>query len=693
MIDPTSELRDMHAPVEAQRGNLRPNGDLIVVQARLFSPSLWGDGRWVIVDTASRVSYLAMGKDCVPPVVAELHADCGGGDSDEPVSDVQRKLIGHNLLNWRTERQSLRSFVSAYHNYVFDYPFFDYADPEWRRQDQARMRAFAEQGPPPSKYTERVGARSYTLPNACLELLTEGASLMRGLDASALANILRFSLGAIGSIPAEFGPWLRKTSPSGGARHPTEAIVHLPDARFGIPIGSYFYDPKDHRLVSGAETFSGSLARTPSGTIGISLTSRVERPMWRYREPRSFRPILFDAGHVAETVALLANMMGLSVWHSTPAAGLRTNINWIDEPELRLMIIAERELKPNIAETTRVRQEPPKSSASNAGAVQHLTNPFLYYTFGDNGLLANVVWPTIGRFDITLSDFLMLNHALPSRRGDRATDAKSIVHVAGSSLSRVRQLVDQSLLLERSEAEPLYAKMRLWTRHSWYLPLLAYAETMAARAAVNSGDKDTYQYYRETPGLNSLSPTEKMDALMTRKTARAFVDRGLRLDVLLDLLRNADVKADELATPSAIYVGALNVIGLPSCSIHDWNKDKQQLQSLGKTVTREQIADMTIGQHWSSTGSAVFWLMQSMTERDPAIYCETISWLGNCAQRICVLAEFHGLGVFLTPAVHDVKTSTTLGIGDARHTLFYFLEIGTRATKPAPIQHPEGTLQ
>ncbi len=35
--------------------------------------------------------------------------------------------------------------------------------------------------------------------------------------------------------------------------------------------------------------------------------------MWRYREPRSFRVILFDIGHILETLSIVADKLGFEL--------------------------------------------------------------------------------------------------------------------------------------------------------------------------------------------------------------------------------------------------------------------------------------------------------------------------------------------------------------------------------------------
>jgi SagB-type dehydrogenase family enzyme len=55
-------------------------------------------------------------------------------------------------------------------------------------------------------------------------------------------------------------------------------------------------------------------ARRFSGDIRalVVITSFFERNMYRYREPRTFRTVHMDAGHIASTLRMSARAMGLS---------------------------------------------------------------------------------------------------------------------------------------------------------------------------------------------------------------------------------------------------------------------------------------------------------------------------------------------------------------------------------------------
>nr|WP_042197436.1 SagB/ThcOx family dehydrogenase [Kibdelosporangium sp. MJ126-NF4] len=111
-----------------------------------------------------------------------------------------------------------------------------------------------------------------------------------------------------------------KTSPSGGARHPTEVYVYA-RAVEGIEPGTYHYNPTAHTL----ERIGGTRADDELGTIvgdqpwvgtsGMVLffTSVIKRSMWRYHAPRTYRLLHLDTGHLSQTVYLLATSLGLGV--------------------------------------------------------------------------------------------------------------------------------------------------------------------------------------------------------------------------------------------------------------------------------------------------------------------------------------------------------------------------------------------
>lgn len=117
------------------------------------------------------------------------------------------------------------------------------------------------------------------------------------------------------------GKHLRKNVPSGGARHPIEFYVLAIDIQ-GLEKGLYHYNVKFHRLdeIKITEEQLQNLTETvniiPRGRekkLAASLihTCIFKRSMFRYREPRSYRVMHYDLGHIHANEILISNILGL----------------------------------------------------------------------------------------------------------------------------------------------------------------------------------------------------------------------------------------------------------------------------------------------------------------------------------------------------------------------------------------------
>lgn len=101
---------------------------------------------------------------------------------------------------------------------------------------------------------------------------------------------------------------LFRTTPSGGARQPTEGYLYVVDVE-GLENGWYYINGKDFKIekLSGVATKKESL-KSKFSLIGgnlnfnikaiVILTSVFEKNMYRYREARTFRSIHMDVGHL-----------------------------------------------------------------------------------------------------------------------------------------------------------------------------------------------------------------------------------------------------------------------------------------------------------------------------------------------------------------------------------------------------------
>ncbi len=102
-------------------------------------------------------------------------------------------------------------------------------------------------------------------------------------------------------------PLIRRNVPSGGSRHPIETYL-LSHNIEGVVSGTYHInisEPELRCISKGAEnkfknTFDGILI----------FTAVYARNMFRYREPRTFRSVHMDAGHLIELNRMLLSKIG-----------------------------------------------------------------------------------------------------------------------------------------------------------------------------------------------------------------------------------------------------------------------------------------------------------------------------------------------------------------------------------------------
>jgi SagB-type dehydrogenase family enzyme len=140
------------------------------------------------------------------------------------------------------------------------------------------------------------------------------------LTLEAVSQLLSLVWGVTGYLHSpRFGKLLHKTSPSGGARHPGE--VYLMALRVkGLRAGLYHYHPAHHHL----ETISTNATRDKAwrycarqdyvrkAAALFLMTAVFRRAMWKYHQPRAYRVVLLDTGHLCQTFCLVATWLGLA---------------------------------------------------------------------------------------------------------------------------------------------------------------------------------------------------------------------------------------------------------------------------------------------------------------------------------------------------------------------------------------------
>ncbi|WP_394578529.1 SagB/ThcOx family dehydrogenase [Cytobacillus firmus] len=320
-----------------------------------FEPPQTGEQNWLITDSAHRRRFR------VPvPTCALLVAFIGGRVVEEAIAEVAslfsvdsqilekaaRELEEKGLLvtsennshNWALEiKKKWSSYgwheAADYQIASYDYPFVNYSA-DGPSLDITRMEEYSSAEPdvnrtkPPMHNTE-------TLPvitaRAALNELNEPFDRVwnkecqeHPLDGERLKVLLSTLFGKLrhknrSGVPNR-ADLIRKTSPSGGSRHPTEAYVFVQSVE-GLEPGIYHFSvaanalervgslPEDAVLF---ELFSGVMKRVQfQPKVLLVMTTYFERNMYRYREPRTLRSIFMDIGHLAVTMETVANSLGI----------------------------------------------------------------------------------------------------------------------------------------------------------------------------------------------------------------------------------------------------------------------------------------------------------------------------------------------------------------------------------------------
>lgn len=235
-------------------------------------------------------------------------------------SDGWRALIADWMkYGWRE--------AALHHMAAWDYPFV-YYDGEGREVDRTTMRIYGALEPDEDRTKAYLPANSgYAAPRPQEALsqqtfaaVLEGSVPPQRLTLDCLLRILSGAFGKIAEFPTGN---LRRTSPSGGARHPTEAFV-LPVGLQGISgwhhfaVGLNELQPVPRSAVTPWQDrlFGLTRASFQPKTI-VTLVSRFDRNMYRYREPRTFRTIFMDAGHLVTSVQAIARSEGIRTFAHT----------------------------------------------------------------------------------------------------------------------------------------------------------------------------------------------------------------------------------------------------------------------------------------------------------------------------------------------------------------------------------------
>lgn len=194
---------------------------------------------------------------------------------------------------------------------------------------EAELRRRVKTDPPPPPIKRHRSSHRVRLPRALrddvfsrtlLDRRTWRGFSRRPLALDDLGVLLNLTWGVQRWGVAGSGePVAFKTSPSGGARHSIEAyVVALRVA--GLERGLYHYvaDRGELEALRGAaspDRLQRYLNRQwwfrPAAAV-VFMVSVLPRVWWRYPDPRSYRSVFLDAGHLSQTFCLVATWLALA---------------------------------------------------------------------------------------------------------------------------------------------------------------------------------------------------------------------------------------------------------------------------------------------------------------------------------------------------------------------------------------------
>lgn len=189
-------------------------------------------------------------------------------------------------------------------------------------------------GPPPAHIGERADAsQRLPLPRApdsdFDRLLARRATCRNFDDRSLSLELFAQMLQRVFSAQAQVRVsddtvFLKRTSPSGGGLHATEAYLIVQNVE-GVAPGLYHYHPVDHALeplpapslpladfarlaLAGQHWFAGA-------PVLAVLVPRFARSFWKYRNhAKAYRALVLDSGHLSQTLYLSATQLGLGAF-------------------------------------------------------------------------------------------------------------------------------------------------------------------------------------------------------------------------------------------------------------------------------------------------------------------------------------------------------------------------------------------
>ena len=176
----------------------------------------------------------------------------------------------------------------------------------------------------------RVPAEGALYRSLAARQTTRSFDAARALPLEQFTLVLHQVFGAHGYAESPGGEivTVKRTSPSAGGLHPIEAYPLVTNVA-GLESGLYHYDAERHvlELLERLEPDAAGMLATHfvcgqtyfgSAHVLLLLAARFKRSYWKYRRhQKAYASVLLDAGHLSQTLYLVAAELGLGAFVTT----------------------------------------------------------------------------------------------------------------------------------------------------------------------------------------------------------------------------------------------------------------------------------------------------------------------------------------------------------------------------------------
>lgn len=314
--------------------------DQIYIRRSRSLIAFWEDGSLVVEN------YLTKKQTTIAPLILQLLQEIDDYQLKPYVlerfqeipaaNEIIEELLKQNILIIQGSDLDIKErLIEEEWKWKHDARFFHYSIQHVKYEDnydiqRTSLAQLAREIPPPDAFKDygrsdvkllgSFDEPSGELWNVLRSRRTKRSFSQQEISFSDLSNILLWTWGKTHLLTDnEVGPYILRTSPSGGARHPIEVYPVILRVK-GVEPGIYHYSVKRHELEClKTGTFMDLAVRLCSNqewvrnaAVVFFMTAVVNRSMWKYKQSNAYRVIQLDAGHLGQTFHLVCTSLGLA---------------------------------------------------------------------------------------------------------------------------------------------------------------------------------------------------------------------------------------------------------------------------------------------------------------------------------------------------------------------------------------------